>query len=276
MKTAGIEISHPEKVIFPNKNITKGDMVSYYERIAPLMLPFLKDRPLTLQRFPGGINETGFYQKNAADYFPDFIETVEIETEEGTNTQVICNDAPSLVYLANQGTVVFHTWLSRKDKLREPDKVVFDLDPPDNSFTEVKKAALVMRDFLNEKGIDPSLMTSGKSGLHLYFTRRRGRDFDTVKEEVRSLAEEAAKLHPQLLTTKIRKNQREGKIFVDYLRNAYAQTAVCPYSLRATEEAGIATPVDWKELSKLKSSSHYNIENIFRRTGQLKRNNKSE
>ncbi len=273
MQVAGVEISNADKIIFPQKKITKGDMVSYYERIAPLMLPFLKDRPLTLQRFPNGIDESGFYQKNAADYFPDYIETIEVETEEGTNTQIICNDVKTLVYLANQGTVVFHTWLSRRDKLREPDKVIFDLDPPANSFEQVKEAAKVMRSFLQKKGFDPSLMTSGKSGLHLYFSRRRGKDFDEVKEEVRRLAEEAASEHPSLLTTKIRKDQREGKIFVDYLRNAYAQTAVCPYSLRANEEAGIATPVGWEELSKLKSSAHYHIENIFRRTGQLKINN---
>lgn len=272
MEIAGVEISNPDKIIFTQKKVTKGDMALYYERIAPLMLPFLKDRPLTLQRFPGGIKESGFYQKNAADYFPDFIETVEIETEEGTNTQIICNNMKTLVYLANQGTVVFHIWLSRKDKLREPDKIVFDLDPPAGSFKQVKKAAIVMRDFLQEKGIETSLMTSGKSGLHLYYTKRRGKDFDAVKQDVRKLAEEAAELHPDLLTTKLRKDQREGKIFVDYLRNAYAQTAVCPYSLRATPEAGIATPIAWDELSKLKSSAHYNIDNIFRRTAQLNRN----
>ncbi|NJW53718.1 non-homologous end-joining DNA ligase [Salinimicrobium oceani] len=268
MEVAGIEISHPDKIIFPQKKISKGDMVSYYERIAPLMLPFLKDRPLTLQRFPGGIQDSGFYQKNAADYFPDFIETVEVPTEEGSNTQIICNDVKTLVYLVNQGTVVFHTWLSRKDKLREPDKIVFDLDPPANAFEQVRKAARVLRDFLKEKGIEASLMTSGKNGLHLYYSKRRGQDFDAVKEEVRDLAEEAAALHPDLFTTKIRKDQREEKIFVDYLRNAYAQTAVCPYSLRATEDAGVATPISWDELSRLKSSSHYNIDNIFRRIGQ--------
>ncbi len=129
-----------------------------------------------------------------------------------------------------------------------------------------------MREFLQSKGIEPSLMTSGKSGLHLYYKIRRGKDFDTVKSEVKTLAEEATERYPHLLTTHIRKDQREGKIFVDYLRNAYAQTAVCPYSLRANEEAGIATPIKWDELSKLNSASHYNIENIFRRTGQLKSN----
>lgn len=270
MQIAGVEISHPEKVLFPKKKITKGDMVKYYEKIAPLMLPFLKDRPLTLHRFPGGIHESGFYQKNASDYFPDFIRTVEVETEEGTNTQILCNDTKSLVYLANQGTVVFHIWLSRKDKMRQPDKVVFDLDPSGDNFEMIKEGATVLREFLQSKQIEPSLMTSGKSGLHLFYTIRRGKDFEEVKEETRLLAEEVVELRPDLFTTKIRKNQREGKIFVDYLRNAYAQTAVCPYSVRATEDAGIATPLEWDELSRIKSASQYNLTNIFRRIGQLK------
>ena len=271
MQIAGVEISNHDKVLFPKKKITKGDMVQYYERIAPLMLPYLKDRPLTLHRFPNGVTESGFYQKNASDYFPDFIQTVEVETEEGTNTQIICNDTKSLVYLANQGTIAFHIWLSRKDRMRQPDKVVFDLDPSGEDFDRIKEAATVLRGFLKIKNIEPSLMTSGKSGLHLYYTIRRGKDFDEVKEETRELAEEAVEQRPDLFTTKIRKDQREGKIFLDYLRNAYAQTAVCPYSLRATEEAGIATPLQWEELSRLKSSSYYNLQNIFRRTGQLNR-----
>ena len=271
MEIAGVEISHPDKVLFPQKKITKGDMVQYYERISPLMLPFLKDRPLTLHRFPNGINESGFYQKNASEYFPDFIRTVEVETEEGTNTQILCNDVKSLVYLANQGTIVFHIWLSRKDKMRQPDKVIFDLDPSETNFDMIKEAATELRDLLKSKNIDPSVMTSGKSGLHLYYTVRRGKDFDDVKEETKEIAEEAERLRPDLFTTQIRKNKREGKIFVDFLRNAYAQTAVCPYSLRATEEAGIATPLEWEELFRIKSASQFNMENIFRRLGQLNR-----
>ena len=272
MEVAGVEISNPDKIIFPKKKITKGDMVSYYERIAPLMLPFLKNRPLTLHRFPSGIKESGFYQKNASDYFPDFIKTVEVDTEEGTNTQIICNDSKTLVYLANQGTVVFHIWLSKKDKMRQPDKIVFDLDPSGDDFEKIKEGAKVLRTLLKKKDIDPSLMTSGKSGLHLYYKIRRGKDFDKVKEITRGIAEEAEKQEPALFTTQLRKDKRDGKIFVDFLRNAYAQTAVCPYSLRATEEAGIATPLEWEELSRIKSAAEYNIENIFRRTGQLNRN----
>lgn len=270
MELEGVEITHPEKVIFPEKNITKGEVAEYYYRIADKMLPFLKDRPLTLHRFPGGIGEQGFYQKNESEYFPDYIKRVEIPTEEGINTQLVCNSKKSLLYLVNQNTVAFHIWLSRKDKLRQPDKVIFDLDPPQDSFDKIKEAAKVVRSFFKKKKKEILLTTTGQSGLHLFYEIRRGKDFDEVKKEAKSVAEELTKLRPDLLTTKIRKEQREGKIFVDYLRNAYAQTAVCPFSLRPNEAAGIATPIEWEELSKLESADFYNISNIFRRLGQLK------
>ena len=261
MKIGNVEISHPEKILFPKKKISKGQMAEYYESIADKMLPYLKDRPLSLVRYPSGIKKQGFFQKNAADYFPDYIQRVEIETEDGINTQVICNNKKSLVYLANQNTVEFHIWLSKKDKLRKPDKVVFDLDPPKNSFDRVKEGAGILKEYLSQKNFDPHLMTTGKNGLHVYYSIRRGKDFDDVKEEVREYAEEVVQLHPELFTTKIRKNQREGKIFLDYLRNEYAQTSVCPYSLRANETAGIATPLEWKELEGLKAADAFNYQN---------------
>ena len=261
MKIANVEISHPEKILFPKKKISKGQMAKYYESIAEKMLPYLKDRPLSLVRYPSGIKKQGFFQKNAAEYFPDYIKRVEIETEDGINTQVICNNKKSLVYLANQNTVEFHIWLSKKDKLRKPDKVVFDLDPPKNSFDRVKEGAGILKEYLSQKNFDPHLMTTGKNGLHVYYSIRRGKDFDDVKEEVREYAEELVQLHPELFTTKIRKNQREDKIFLDYLRNEYAQTSVCPYSLRANETAGIATPLEWKELEGLKAADAFNYQN---------------
>lgn len=258
MKVAKVEISHPEKILFPKKKISKGQVAQYYEAVADKMLPYLKDRPLSLVRYPSGIKKQGFFQKNAAEYFPDYIKRVEIETEDGTNTQVICNNKKSLVYLANQNTVEFHIWLSRKDILRKPDKVVFDLDPPKNSFERVREGAGILKEYLSQKKFDPQLMTTGKNGLHVYYSIRRGKDFDEVKEEVRGYAEELVQLHPELFTTKIRKNQREGKIFIDYLRNEYAQTSVCPYSLRANEAAGVATPIEWEDLKHLKGADAFN------------------
>jgi len=268
MKIAEIEISNPDKLIFTDRKITKLDMVQYYEKITDKILPYLKDRPLTLQRFPDGIDKDGFYQKNASDYFPDFIDTVSVETEEGTNTQIICNSKKSLIYLANQGTVTFHVWLAKKDKLHNPDKVIFDLDPPKDAFDEVKEATQKIGDFLRERGKEPQLMTTGKSGFHVWYSVKRVKSFDDRREEIKELAHKMEEKHPGLLTTATRKNKREGKVFVDYLRNAYGQTSVCPYSLRPVESCGIATPLKWDELSKIEKPDQYTLENIFRRLGQ--------
>lgn len=259
MKVAGVEISHPEKIIFPKLKITKLEMVQYYEQTAKKMLPYLKNRPLTLHRFPNGIDEDGFYQKNAADYFPDYIKTVQVETEAGENTQILCNTQKSLVYLANQGTVAFHIWLSKKDKLYKPDKVVFDLDPPKNSFEKVKKAAKTTGDFLRKKGVEPNLMTTGQNGFHVWYKIQRRNTYDELRPKLKEWVQELEEQEPELFTTSVRKNKRDGKIFLDYLRNAYAQTSVCPYSLRPNESAGIATPIEWKELDKIKGADEFGL-----------------
>ncbi|MFO7744297.1 MAG: non-homologous end-joining DNA ligase [Psychroflexus sp.] len=268
MKIEDIDISHPDKPIFPDREITKLDLVSYYEKIADKMLPYLKDRPLTLQRFPDGIDAKGFYQKNAADYFPDYIERISIETKQGKNTQVICNDKKTLIYLANQGVVTFHIWLSKKDELHKPDKVVFDLDPPKNAFEKTKDATRKIGEFLKNEGKDAHVMTTGKSGFHIWYAVKRTKDFDERREEIKKLAEKMKEKHPDIITTATRKNKRDDKVFVDYLRNAYGQTSVCPYSLRSIPSAGVATPIRWDELLKIKKADHYTFDNIFRRLGQ--------
>lgn len=167
------------------------------------------------------------------------------------------------MYLVNQGVVTFHIWLSLKDKLHKPDRVIYDLDPSEKSFEKIKDAARKVRDLLQKHG--PQLMTTGKSGLHIYYEKRRNQDFDDVRAEAKKQADALVEMYPDLLTTETLKKKREGKIFVDYLRNAYAQTAVCPYSLRPIESAGVATPIGWHELSKIKSADQYNYDNIFRR-----------
>ncbi|SDG68077.1 non-homologous end-joining DNA ligase [Psychroflexus sediminis] len=268
MKIEEIDISHPDKPIFPDSEINKLDLVRYYEKIADKMLPYLKDRPLTLQRFPDGIDSDGFYQKNSADYFPDFIESISIETKEGRNTQVICNDKKTLIYLANQGVITFHIWLSKKEDLHTPDKVIFDLDPPKDAFEKVKEATQKIGDFLQKEGKNPHVMTTGKSGFHVWYDIRRTKDFDERREEAKSLAKNMKEKHPEILTTATRKDNRDNKVFIDYLRNAYGQTSVCPYSLRPIPSAGVATPLDWEELSKIEKPDQYSFSNIFRRLGQ--------
>ncbi|QAA80328.1 ATP-dependent DNA ligase [Aequorivita sp. H23M31] len=259
MEIAGVEITHPEKIIFPEAKITKLEMVQYYQKVAKQMLPYMKDRPLTLHRFPNGIDKDGFYQKNASEYFPDYIKTIKVKTEDGENIQILCGNEKSLIYLANQGTVAFHIWLSKKDNLYKPDKVVFDLDPPKDSFEKVKEGAQITGDFLRSKGIDPNLMTTGQNGFHVWYKIQRRNTYDELKPKLLQLVQELEDKNPDLFTTAVRKNKREGKIFLDYLRNSYGQTSVCPYSLRANQNAGIATPIQWKDLKNIKSADQFNL-----------------
>lgn len=261
MKIHEIEITHPKKIIFPEAQITKLDIVKYYRDYSDKILPFLKNRPLTIQRFPEGVSKPGFYQKKAADYFPSFVKTVRIPTQDGINTQIYCNTKKSLIYLVNQGTVSFHIWPAKRDQLKKPDKIIFDLDPSDNSFSKVKKAASLVAEYLKKKNHTPKIMTTGQTGLHLWYTIRRTQKFDSIREKIKAMAEELTLKHPQLFTTEMRKKDRGHKIFLDYLRNSYGQTSICPYSLRPNPVAGIAMPIDWNDLKNLHSGDQFNLKN---------------
>lgn len=265
-----IEFSNLDKVFFPDEGLTKGDVVSYYEKIADTMLPHVRDRLLSMERFPDGIGGEGFYQKETPDYFPDWIRTEEVEKEGGTNCQVVVEEAATLVYLAQQATLTFHAWPSRADRPRHPDRMVFDFDPPgsdwEGAFAEVRRAARELRDVLEELGLTPYVMTSGSKGLHVHVPLDRSAEFSTVKAVARRASELLAARHPDRLTTEVRKRKRSGRVFIDYLRNEYAQTAVAPYSLRARPGAPVATPLAWDELSRGgMGPRRYTLRNLFRR-----------
>jgi bifunctional non-homologous end joining protein LigD len=266
-----LTVSHMDKVFFPDAGLTKGDVVEYYRRLADTMLPHLRDRPLSLQRFPDGIGEEGFYQKDAPDYFPVWIRRVEVEVKEdkATQPQVVCDDAASLVYLASQACLTLHPWLSRADALDRPDKLIFDLDPPDDDFGPVRAAARALRGLLDDVGLVPYLMTTGSRGLHVAVPLDRQAEFDDVRAFAHDLAALLARREPKRFTVATRKAERKGRLFLDYLRNAYGQTAVAPYALRAKPGAPVATPLDWDELddASLRSQT-YTLGNIFRRLGQ--------
>jgi bifunctional non-homologous end joining protein LigD len=264
-----VETSSEDKIYFPDDGITKGDVLEYYQNIADHMLPHLADRPLMLQRFPEGIDESGFYQKEAGEYFPDWIETVEVEKEDGKLHHVICSNASTLKYLVNQGTLTFHTWLSRKPKIDYPDKFIIDLDPPEGNFAIVRKAARILRDFFEEVEIRVFMMTTGSQGLHIMMPLDGKSDFDTVKEVGKKLGNKMVDEHPDIFTRAQRKDKREGKLFFDIERNAYAQTAVAPYTIRPIKGAPVATPLSWDELDKSDLNSHsYKLKNIRRRLSQ--------
>lgn len=266
-----VHVSSLDKVLFPDDGLTKEDLIDYYRRIGKVMLPHMKERPLNMQRFPDGIGASGFYQKEVPDYFPDWITRVEVEVkEEGQRQpQVVCDKTATLVYLANQACITPHIWLSRVDKLDYPDRLIFDLDPPSDDFEPVRAAAGSLRQIVEEVGLAPYLMTTGSRGLHVVAPLDRRSDFDTVRAFARQLAEVVAGRAPDRLTTEPRKEKRHGRLFLDYLRNSYGQTAVTPYAVRARSGAPVATPLDWGELDdpELRSQS-YTMANIFRRLGQ--------
>jgi bifunctional non-homologous end joining protein LigD len=257
--------------MFPDEGITQGDLMEYYRRVAETMLPYLKGRPLTMQRFPDGIGDEGFYQKEAPDYFPDWIRRVSIEVkEEGQEQpQVICENVATLVYLVDQGCITPHVWLSRADKLTHPDRLIFDLDPPDDDFELVRSAAQSLREMLEGVGLLPFVMTTGSRGLHVVVPLDRSTDFDTVRSFAKNLAGVLAEREADRLTTKVRKDKRGNRLFLDYLRNSYGQNTVAPYAVRAKPGAPVATPLDWDELSDSNLHSQtYTLQNIFRRLGQ--------
>lgn len=262
------ETSNEDKVFFSDPEITKGDLIDYYGRIASQMLPLVKERPLMMHRFPDGIDGKDFYHKEVPDYFPDWIDTVSVKKEEGTITHVVCNKQATLVYLADQACITPHIWLSRQDRIHNPDRLIFDLDPPGDDFSPVRKAAFGLRELLEELGLASFPMTTGSRGLHLVVPLDRREDFDAVRRFARRVAETLAGRHPDELTVESRKNKRGNRLFLDTARNAYAQTAVAPYSIRARPEAPVATPLDWQELKDSELSARsYTMANIFRRLG---------
>jgi bifunctional non-homologous end joining protein LigD len=267
-----IHLEHLDKILFPEDRISKADLVDYYKRMSATMLPHLHDRPLTMQRFPDGIQEGGFYQKEAPDYFPDWIHRVSIRVEEeggAEQDQITCENAATLVYLANQACITPHIWLSRADKIDFPDKLIFDLGPPDHDFAPVRQAAKHLRDLLDSLDLQSFVMTTGSRGLHVVVPLDRTMNFDSVREFAHNAAELLAQRHSDQLTTAQRKEKRGNRLFLDYLRNAYGQNSVTPYALRPLPGAPVATPLGWDELDDpYLNAQSYNMNNIFRRLGQ--------
>jgi bifunctional non-homologous end joining protein LigD len=262
------DISRPDKVLFPKNGTTKADLVSYYRQIAPVMLPHLRSRPLMLQRCPDGVEGDCFYQKEASRHFPDWVKTVEALKEGGVVHHVVCNDEATLTYLAGQACISFHSWLSRADRIDRPDRVIFDFDPSGDhfSFSVVRAAARSAGHLLEEIGLKSFVATTGSRGLHVVTPIERRGDFDEARDFARRAAELLAAQDPENLTTEPRKDRRKGRVFIDVMRNAYAQTAIAPYSVRTLPGGPVATPLEWSELtSEDLYAQRYTMENLHKR-----------
>jgi bifunctional non-homologous end joining protein LigD len=260
-----ITINHQDLVLFPQAGLTKGDLITYYQTIAPIMIPHLRNRPISMQRFPDGINNEGFFHKDAPEYFPSFIKRFPIKKQtNGFVNQVVCNNDATLVYLANQACVTIHTWLSKIDKIEYPDRMIFDLDPSGKDFKMIQKAACMFHDFLQELELTSFAMLTGSRGIHVVVPLKRQHPFDWVRALAHEIGTHFSQKNPHMFTMEIRKEKRGERIFVDTLRNAFGQTGVAPYSVRAKPYASVATPILWSQVADPKTKPDmYTISNIF-------------
>jgi bifunctional non-homologous end joining protein LigD len=246
-----VPLSNTGKVLFPAGGITKGDLIRYYQEIAGVMLPYLRDRPLSLARYPEGITGERIFQKNVGRHFPDWIPRAEVDKAGGELCQVLAEKPADLVYLANQAAIELHALLSRTGALHQPDQLIFDLDPPgDDRFSDVRTVALRLRAILaDDLGLTSYVKTTGSRGLHVEVMLNAQEDFDSVREFARQVALVLVAAEPGLVTVEPRKAARGDRIYADIMRNGYAQTAVAPYSVRAHPGAPVAVPLHWDEVT---------------------------
>lgn len=244
-----MKVSNADRVVFPDDGITKGDVVAYYETVAGHMLEFVVGRALTVERYPKGIGEKGFMQKNAPEHLKDVIDRHEVPKEGGgTTIYPVVKDEAAIAAFANLGVITFHAPPSTVADEWHPDWAIWDLDPPKGAFDTVRQAAVHLRELLRGFGIETSLMTSGSNGYHLRARLEPKTDAETVARLARGTAALAAEAHPDEMTLAFRKADRGDRVFVDWLRNAPYSTSVVPWSLRARPGAPVAVPLDWDEL----------------------------
>ncbi len=250
----GLTLSNLGKVMYPRHGFTKGEVIDYYARIAPVMLPHLKDRPATRIRYPDGVDGQRFFEKNAPSHTPDWVRTACVRTPGGSREAVdfvVVDDLPTLVWCANLAAVELHVpqWkIGPRGGERDPDLLVFDLDPgPPAGLAEARRVACLLRDLLDGAGLASYPKTSGKKGLHLYVPIRETPD-DRTSAYAKEAARRLEKDHPDLVVSKMDKSLRGGKVFVDWSQNNRHKTTVAPYSLRAADEPSVSTPVAWDEI----------------------------
>lgn len=243
-------ITHPEKVLFPDDGITKGDLAAYYEMIAPAMLPHLRGRPVTMERYPAGIGQQGFWQKDVSRGFPDWLARVEVPKKDGTVHHPIVTDVRSLLWVTNQNTITQHVWTSRAPDLHHPDVCVFDLDPPADDPAAVRAAAIGLRDLLERLGLPSWVKTSGSKGFHIVVALDGKAPTGQVARFADAVGSRFVKLAPEHLTQEFSKADRGGRIYVDTGRNGYSATFAAAYTVRAKPGAPVSAPCTWEEIER--------------------------
>jgi len=243
-------ITHPEKVMFPEDGITKGDLAAYYEAVAGVMLPHLRGRPLTMERYPSGIGKKGFWQKDVSKGFPDWLERVKVPKKDGFLHHPIITDERSLLWVTNQNTITQHVWISRVPELYYPDICVFDLDPSKDDVKAVQSAALGLRDLLEELGLPSWVKTSGSKGFHIVVPLDGKSEMSEVEQFANTVGRVFVSLAPDHLTQEFNKVDRKGRIYIDTGRNGYSATFAAAYTVRAKNGAPVSAPCTWEEIEK--------------------------
>ncbi len=244
-------ITHPEKVLFPDDGITKGDLAAYYEAIAPIMLPHIRRRPITMERYPAGIDKKGFWQKDVSKGFPEWLERIEVPKKDGSVHHPLVTDTRSLLWVTNQNTITQHVWTSRAPNLYYPDVCVFDLDPSrEDEPDALRDAALAVRDLLKELGLPSWVKTSGSKGFHILVSLDGKARMGDVARFAHAVGTLVVKRYPDQLTQEFSKADRGGRIYVDTGRNGYSATFAAAYTVRAKPGAPVSAPCTWEEVER--------------------------
>jgi len=266
VEIAGIKLTHPDRVLYPDQGITKLELAHYYEQVADWMIPHLKGRPLTLVRCPEGYKKQCFYQRHVTESLRDPIQSIRVKEGRSTVSYVAVDSPAGLIALVQMGVLEIHTWGSRQDRLEQPDRLIFDLDPdPALPWQQIKEAAETLRDRMSGLGFSAFVKTTGGKGLHVVVPITPKQDWEAVKLFTKKVAEDLVREAPQRYTATMSKSKRKGKIYIDYLRNTRTATAVCAFSTRARANAPVSAPVHWNELATDVRGEYFTIRNVPQR-----------
>ena len=268
-KEEDVQFTHLDRVVFPESGLTKGDVLEFYSKVADKLLPHLKDRPVTVERYPDGVGEKKqhFWQKNSPEYYPKWIERLKVKDEDGKVVNyAIVNDLRSLLYLANQNALTFHISFSRKGSLKQPDFVLFDIDPHQSTFANAVTVAKKVHELLDEEGVENFVKTTGKSGLHVEtpWDKKRG-DYAAAREWALAIANRVAAALPKIATTERMIAKRGNRVYVDVMQNSEGKHAVPPYVIRATANGSVAMPLDWSELTARLTPGKFDLKTAMKR-----------
>jgi bifunctional non-homologous end joining protein LigD len=263
-----VKLTNQNKLYFPKDGITKGQVVAYYNSISKYILPYLKDRPESLKRNPNGIEDKGFYHKDAAEDAPSFVDSITLHSKGARKDidYILCNNKATLLYMNNLGCIEVNPWNSRTKSLDNPDYLILDLDPSDeNTFNQVIDTALAVKEILDKAGAPGYCKTSGASGLHIYVPLAAKYDYDHARMFAELVAHHAQELVPKFTTLERSLNQRKGRLYIDYLQNKRGQTLASVYSMRPVPGATISTPLEWKEVKHGLHPSDFTMETLPKR-----------